>query len=381
MISFVLSCTQVWCELRPGLLVVYKSQKTHKYGQWIGTVLLSVCQVIERPSRKDGICFKLFNPLEQNIWASRGPKGETFGAITMPLPLTSLMIRVGSKSAAARWIEAMQLSVQCSKRIIRNTRPHQNLEDVRTEDGFVSEEEEEEEELCLLQPFEKHSIKSDHELTDDPNSSAEHEFHSSDSDTGPVVSSFDRPVLKVRKHFAGNKLLPKLMEALVPQEFRECLMQHMQEKHCFKNESQTGAFGEENKSLMWAVLKQVRPGMDLSKVVLPTFILETRSFLDKLSDYYFHCDILSEAAIAPSPLDRFKLVIKWYLSGFYKKANGLKKPYNPVLGEFYRCYWATEHAATDTCSVGTPSTSSSSQNCPSRTYYLAEQAWKVNCTI
>jgi hypothetical protein len=42
------------------------------------------------------------------------------------------------------------------------------------------------------------------------------------------------------------------------------------------------------------LLKQVRPGMDLSKVVLPTFILEPRSFLEKLSDYYHHCDILEE---------------------------------------------------------------------------------------
>ena len=54
-------------------------------------------------------------------------------------------------------------------------------------------------------------------------------------------------------------------------------------------------------SLGWIYLKlwsffplKVRPGMDLSKVVLPTFILEPRSFLDKLTDYYYHCDILSE---------------------------------------------------------------------------------------
>lgn len=51
---------------------------------------------------------------------------------------------------------------------------------------------------------------------------------------------------------------------------------------------------EENKSLIWYVLKQVRPGMDLSKVVLPTFILEPRSFLDKLSDSYYHADYLSQ---------------------------------------------------------------------------------------
>lgn len=50
---------------------------------------------------------------------------------------------------------------------------------------------------------------------------------------------------------------------------------------------------EENKSLIWCLVKQVRPGMDLSKVVLPTFILEPRSFLDKLSDSYYHADILS----------------------------------------------------------------------------------------
>lgn len=57
---------------------------------------------------------------------------------------------------------------------------------------------------------------------------------------------------------------------------------------------QTEEVAEENKGLLWTLLKQVRPGMDLSKVVLPTFILEQRSFLEKLSDYYYHCDILSQ---------------------------------------------------------------------------------------
>ena len=57
---------------------------------------------------------------------------------------------------------------------------------------------------------------------------------------------------------------------------------------------QTEDVPEENKSLLWTLLKQVRPGMDLSKVVLPTFILEPRSFLEKLADYYYHCDIISK---------------------------------------------------------------------------------------
>lgn len=48
-----------------------------------------------------------------------------------------------------------------------------------------------------------------------------------------------------------------------------------------------------------------------------------------------------------------KLVVQWYMSGFYKKPKGLKKPYNPILGETFRCYWQHENG--------------------SRTFYIAEQ--------
>lgn len=61
--------------------------------------------------------------------------------------------------------------------------------------------------------------------------------------------------------------------------------------------SQVETVSDENKSLMWVLLKQLRPGMDLSRVVLPTFVLEPRSFLNKLSDYYYHADLLSRCAM------------------------------------------------------------------------------------
>ena len=64
-----------------------------------------------------------------------------------------------------------------------------------------------------------------------------------------------------------------------------------------QTENQTEEFSEENKSIVWFLMKQVRPGMDLSKVVLPTFILEPRSFLDKISDYYYHADIISRVSV------------------------------------------------------------------------------------
>lgn len=74
------SWTKLWCVLKPGLLLIYKSQKT-KSSHWVGTVVLTSCQVIERPSKKDGFCFKLFHPLDQSIWAPRGPERETMGKI------------------------------------------------------------------------------------------------------------------------------------------------------------------------------------------------------------------------------------------------------------------------------------------------------------
>lgn len=64
-------------------------------------------------------------------------------------------------------------------------------------------------------------------------------------------------------------------------------------KNIFQAGEQVEELPEEHKSLIWFLMKQVRPGMDLSKVVLPTFILEPRSFLDKLSDSYYHADYLS----------------------------------------------------------------------------------------
>lgn len=55
---------------------VYVLQSNH----WVGTILLNSCKVIERPSKKDGFCFKLYNPLDQSIWAPRGPENETIGS-------------------------------------------------------------------------------------------------------------------------------------------------------------------------------------------------------------------------------------------------------------------------------------------------------------
>lgn len=90
-------------------------------------------------------------------------------------------------------------------------------------------------------------------------------------------------------------------------------------------------------NLIMSLIKQVRPGMDLSKVTLPTFILEPRSTLDKISDFLAHSELLAAVHKIEDPISRMVGIVKWYLSGFYLQPEGVKKPYNPIIGEFYRC--------------------------------------------
>lgn len=54
-------------EVNVSQCVILVFQSSH----WVGTVLLNTCRIIERPSKKDGFCFKLFHPLDQSIWATK----------------------------------------------------------------------------------------------------------------------------------------------------------------------------------------------------------------------------------------------------------------------------------------------------------------------
>ena len=94
-------------------------------------------------------------------------------------------------------------------------------------------------------------------------------------------------------------------------------------------------------SVITHLLSQVRIGMDLTKIVLPTFILERRSLLEMYSDFFAHPDLYLDIADGNSPEERMIRVLKWYLSSFHagRKSSIAKKPYNPIIGETFRCHW------------------------------------------
>ncbi|XP_034117424.1 oxysterol-binding protein-related protein 8 isoform X4 [Drosophila albomicans] len=320
------SWTKLWCVLKPGLLLIYKSQKT-KSSHWVGTVMLTSCQVIERPSKKDGFCFKLFHPLEQSIWAPRGPDKETIGAVVQPLPTAYLIFRAPSQAAGKCWMDALELSLRCSALLLRSNSSTTPSSAYAGEPLPVSHETQWSE-ADYEKHFNEHDLDADSQ-TEAPNAAMSGLDTDSESEQAPDD------------------------EGVCPLQCEETPYVPYEEEEFGAQGEQVEELADENKSLIWCIVKQVRPGMDLSKVVLPTFILEPRSFLDKLSDTYYHADLLSKAVRDDDAFNRMKLIVQWYLSGFYKKPKGLKKPYNPILGETFRCYWEHPNG--------------------SRTFYIAEQ--------
>ncbi|XP_071444522.1 oxysterol-binding protein-related protein 8 isoform X6 [Hetaerina americana] len=353
--------TKLWCVLKPGLLLLYKSPKT-KSNHWVGTVLLNACQVMERPSKKDGFCFKLFHPLDQSIWAPRGPEKEAIGAVVQPLPTAYLIFRAPSLAAGKCWLDALELALRCSSLLVRSVSTSKD-QDISQGPGAAiagsSGKEARWSEPDIEGQYSRHGIgskshsanghhagESETAEDDDEEDSEEEEEEEEEEEDEDDEEEEDEDESEVEEE----------------EEERECPEEEPQETPYVENEEeqefgsageQVEELAEENKSLIWFLVKQVRPGMDLSKVVLPTFILEPRSFLDRLSDSYYHVDLLSKAVLEDDAFTRMKWVVKWYLSGLYKKPKGLRKPYNPILGETFRCFWKHPNG--------------------SRTFYLSEQ--------
>ncbi|XWW97164.1 hypothetical protein V2A60_005145 [Cordyceps javanica] len=87
------------------------------------------------------------------------------------------------------------------------------------------------------------------------------------------------------------------------------------------------------------IISQLRPGADLSRVVLPTFILEPRSMLERITNFMCHPEMLLHIPTIDDDVERFVSVVKFYLSGWHIRPPGVKKPLNPILGEIFSCYW------------------------------------------
>ncbi|KAJ3272078.1 hypothetical protein HDV01_005943 [Terramyces sp. JEL0728] len=102
-------------------------------------------------------------------------------------------------------------------------------------------------------------------------------------------------------------------------------------------------FDEGNRSIIMEIIGQLRKGTDLHRVTLPTFILEARSMCERLSDFFTYQDILFQYYIDLTQMRQYIITAGEDPSGgWHIRPKGVKKPFNPILGEFYRCSWTED---------------------------------------
>ncbi|XP_030636874.1 oxysterol-binding protein-related protein 10 [Chanos chanos] len=107
------------------------------------------------------------------------------------------------------------------------------------------------------------------------------------------------------------------------------------------NEEEDLGVLDDQRSIILHLLSQLKLGMDLTRVVLPTFILEKRSLLEMYANFMAHPDMFLAITTGATPEERIVRFVEYYLTAFHEGRKGAvaKKPYNPILGETFHCTW------------------------------------------
>ncbi|KAL1021887.1 hypothetical protein UPYG_G00019320 [Umbra pygmaea] len=147
-------------------------------------------------------------------------------------------------------------------------------------------------------------------------------------------------------------------------------------------EEELGAV-EEERSVILHLLSQLKLGMDLTRVVLPTFILEKRSLLEMYADFMSHPDLFVAITDGAGPEERMVGFVEYYLTSFHEGRKGAiaKKPYNPIIGETFHCSWMVPRSGSGERAKVAPSQPSPPQGSPAteegdrgyRLRFIAEQ--------
>ncbi|XP_065154626.1 oxysterol-binding protein-related protein 10 isoform X2 [Paramisgurnus dabryanus] len=107
------------------------------------------------------------------------------------------------------------------------------------------------------------------------------------------------------------------------------------------NEEEDLGVLDDQRSIILHLLSQLKLGMDLTRVVLPTFILEKRSLLEMYANFMAHPDMFLAITSGTTAEERIIRFVEYYLTAFHEGRKGAvaKKPYNPILGENFHCIW------------------------------------------
>lgn len=89
-----------------------------------------------------------------------------------------------------------------------------------------------------------------------------------------------------------------------------------------------------NNFSVWSILKKCI-GMELSKIAMPVVFNEPLSFLQRISEYMEHTQLIHQACSLSDSTDRMQVVAAFAVSAVASQWERTGKPFNPLLGETY----------------------------------------------
>ncbi|EFA76562.1 oxysterol binding family protein [Heterostelium album PN500] len=96
---------------------------------------------------------------------------------------------------------------------------------------------------------------------------------------------------------------------------------------------------ESKKDILMHLIKQIKVGSEIKHIALPCFLLQPRSLLESLTDNFNCLEELFKIQTIENEQERFIQFIKFSLSAWNTRPKGIKKPFNPIIGETYDCFW------------------------------------------
>uniref|UniRef100_A0A2K6KGW8 Oxysterol-binding protein n=1 Tax=Rhinopithecus bieti TaxID=61621 RepID=A0A2K6KGW8_RHIBE len=163
-------------------------------------------------------------------------------------------------------------------------------------------------------------------------SSSEDEFHQSGSSPKRLIDSSGSASVLTHSSSGNSLKRPDTTESLNSSTSNGKSDADLFDSHDDRDDDVEAGSVEEHKSVIMHLLSQVRLGMDLTKVVLPMFILERRSLLEMYADFFAHPDLFVSISDQKDPKDRMVQVVKWYLSVFHAGRKG-------SVAKNFQCHW------------------------------------------
>ncbi|KNC80442.1 hypothetical protein SARC_07193, partial [Sphaeroforma arctica JP610] len=105
--------------------------------EWFGTINLASCKIVVRPSKKEGYCFKIFQPQGKNIFGAKGV------VESLPIATDYIILRSTDAAEGQAWFNAI-------RKIIDVSYEHNARSDAKEDEGaFVSSSDEDDDDEGL----------------------------------------------------------------------------------------------------------------------------------------------------------------------------------------------------------------------------------------